>query len=1213
MSIGPSSEQSFIVSRGRRDATVVIRGYVYQVNTTLLRWIELAAGHSLELEAGEDIDVVREALTNGEPDRIFEAVKHRERNLTLRSPEALAAIATFHEHRRANRSLKLRFRYVTNSEVGTENPTITELGTPGIHIWERVRADAIVGKQKRSVISALRSFLLQCSCPSDVADSTWNEFGRYIKKATIPELNRFIAAFEWSTSQSSPDDLEGRVRYELVNCGKVKSGDDAETAFQHLFHFVFALLSQRSEKILTADLLSEQLEKLDQAESGRNVLSRLNGLEDSLFARFDRLEQQLVPMAPELRNISESVARIEQAVTSQHNPRYEESFDHVGNADDEGRTAASSQLAAVRGDTEIGRSLPDILSAAILAQNEELAATVVAQAETQIVALRDAARKGRRSEVLQGIEAQKSNRAAWQVIPSARRAQLMRLEASVLLGAGEEIARVRQILDEAARLAPGEDDSRLRACVALWEHDVSAAMALLEGKDDSESRNLRALFLLLLQRAEESWQALPQLDSDPAIRAETLRIRCLNLLHRRDLGRARVEINEALDAEPEWPSLQYLAATISFYEGMSPAAIPTNTQGWPEPSSCLYVLDKSEALAKFREAFDVFDRWSRSPETSIDEQRLFQMWCLACLAVDPSRRKEASAYAKQALAADHGQYRLVPWILAQRYEDIDLSATEAALMAVHVSGRADVLEIIALVMLLVAKQRGGDAVSVLDRAENLFAKEKNRQSWHHWRAVALVTAGEFDRAKSELAQLEPTEKIDPLWCEIQRLESQKSGDWDAYAAALKNRYLATKGADALLEYCDFEARRKNWTVVANLSSELLLLVGTGDALRLAAIATFNAGRSKECLDLLASRADLVTDNPSGEELHRLSVACNRKLGRLILARQQAEHLSTFAPATANLLVLAQLQLETGESKALALNARRMYQQDDLTSAQALRVANFVQREDSQLAQLLWRRSITKDLPDEAVGAALSLGYHLGLDRELRPLLVRMNELASQGKGGIERKTFNDLIEYVKRHQENLQWCNALYARGEVAIHLIPTSIRAQLVDLYHGNPTYHENVPGAGSSGILAVHGGRPAIIGFPAEVPRWRLNLDLTSLLLAHHVGILPKLEHAFSPLRLPPSTFAALDSMQTAISAAQLSQIETTRHVLQCIEDGKLVVKDDKADAEPDLSSIGGRGWAELYQLSRDSGGFLIDFVPKIGSRGLLWLSRTMPMHES
>src|SRR5260370_40065038 len=96
-------------------------------------------------------------------------------------------------------------------------------------------------------------------------------------------------------------------------------------------------------------------------------------------------------------------------------------------------------MAALRGGNgDVGQTPPDILSAAILAQNEELAATVAAQAKTQILALRDAARKGRRSEALQGIEAQKSNRAALQVISKAKRAETLRLEGRNLLGAARE-------------------------------------------------------------------------------------------------------------------------------------------------------------------------------------------------------------------------------------------------------------------------------------------------------------------------------------------------------------------------------------------------------------------------------------------------------------------------------------------------------------------------------------------------------------------------------------------------------------------------------------------------------------------------------------------------------------------------------------------------------------------------------------------------------
>jgi hypothetical protein len=44
-----------------RDASAAIAGYVYQVNVTVQRWLNLGANEHLELEAGEDIDIVRRA------------------------------------------------------------------------------------------------------------------------------------------------------------------------------------------------------------------------------------------------------------------------------------------------------------------------------------------------------------------------------------------------------------------------------------------------------------------------------------------------------------------------------------------------------------------------------------------------------------------------------------------------------------------------------------------------------------------------------------------------------------------------------------------------------------------------------------------------------------------------------------------------------------------------------------------------------------------------------------------------------------------------------------------------------------------------------------------------------------------------------------------------------------------------------------------------
>ena len=66
-----------------RDAWNTIRGYVYQVDLTIQRWLDLQPGQILELERGEDIDIVdlvshSPTATPEERSRLSEQVTHRD-------------------------------------------------------------------------------------------------------------------------------------------------------------------------------------------------------------------------------------------------------------------------------------------------------------------------------------------------------------------------------------------------------------------------------------------------------------------------------------------------------------------------------------------------------------------------------------------------------------------------------------------------------------------------------------------------------------------------------------------------------------------------------------------------------------------------------------------------------------------------------------------------------------------------------------------------------------------------------------------------------------------------------------------------------------------------------------------------------------------------------------------------------------------------------
>jgi hypothetical protein len=93
----------FIISRDR-DAAPAIRGLVFQVELTILRWLALAPNDILELERGEDIDLIARSIVADEIEasRLLEQVKHRETRMSLRTGAAREALANFFEHRRAN-------------------------------------------------------------------------------------------------------------------------------------------------------------------------------------------------------------------------------------------------------------------------------------------------------------------------------------------------------------------------------------------------------------------------------------------------------------------------------------------------------------------------------------------------------------------------------------------------------------------------------------------------------------------------------------------------------------------------------------------------------------------------------------------------------------------------------------------------------------------------------------------------------------------------------------------------------------------------------------------------------------------------------------------------------------------------------------------------------------------------------------------------------
>jgi hypothetical protein len=288
------------VSNPKRDASASIAGIVYQVDVTIVRWLSLRTNELLELERGEDIDVVREGAPNSAV-RTLEQVKRRSPKLTLRSADALSALACFCEHRQVNPDQRLRFKFITTSELGEEQHW--PLGGSAIEFWQSLRAGDLTDPELTEALSAIRRFLMTCEKPSKLNASTWAYLQLAIAENNGKELVGVIQSFEWSVQARDYEGIEADIKRGLVDSGHAADAGSAETLFERLFLYVFKRLCQDGLKRLTPEELSEQLKLPNLSVSDEAVL----GIVREFRGRLLELEQQVVRDNAVLKALSSQV------------------------------------------------------------------------------------------------------------------------------------------------------------------------------------------------------------------------------------------------------------------------------------------------------------------------------------------------------------------------------------------------------------------------------------------------------------------------------------------------------------------------------------------------------------------------------------------------------------------------------------------------------------------------------------------------------------------------------------------------------------------------------------------------------------------------------------------------------------------------------------------------------------------------------------------
>jgi hypothetical protein len=285
----------FQVTRDR-DAWASIRGFLYQASLTVERWLSLAPDEVLELERGEDIDVVTVNRALGASDvelsRILEQVKHREDSITLRSASVSSFLANAAEHARANPSARLTFRFLTNAYPTHERPTPLS-GSRGLVVWEQLRALAPPERPADSRLSAIRELLKTLTRPKDIPFESWVAFQTFVCDSTPEVFSAFVGRIEFSCGSGDYEEVRERISAAAV-ARQLVGPEDGLAAFQALLMGVLEVLSRTGEKVVRADDVQAALSTgvAATAQQLQRILARVAAAESAAARVESELQKQ---------------------------------------------------------------------------------------------------------------------------------------------------------------------------------------------------------------------------------------------------------------------------------------------------------------------------------------------------------------------------------------------------------------------------------------------------------------------------------------------------------------------------------------------------------------------------------------------------------------------------------------------------------------------------------------------------------------------------------------------------------------------------------------------------------------------------------------------------------------------------------------------------------------------------------------------------------
>lgn len=847
----------------------------------------------------------------------------------------------------------------------------------------------------------------------------------------------------------------------------------------------------------------------------------------------------------------------------------------------------------------------------ILTQSfEQITGLLSEKTLNEIEPIRHLARCGKRSEAIAKFVELKQK--SFNFLGANARAELLSLEIRLRFPQEINAIEARQLIEQIQQEKADFQTLYLEALLISREKGFDFALKKLTVCPDVSTFNLKLSFLINTEKYEEVCRLYESEVVNLNFDTETKRLYALAVLSLGKTQEAEDIIKEAFQEQPDWEGVRLAKAIILYYSSQTSQILLENPLAYPQPRPWNLIKTDESSQQKRREAAQIFKDILSSERTDKEETQLFQSWYLACLADDANRRLEAVSYAQTVLEEDPTQSYVLIWALGRNIP-VDFSRSKSALeenfkKLNESDERVAINEAIILLPLYLREGQFIKAERHLKTIKPWLDKLEEKDLFAYWECQISLVKGDSNSIEKRLAQ------------KIKNVELRQSIQISALLAAYQinpnrsNRRnlgkrlakICRKSPDPqyLWLYCQLFHSQKKWNEVLNFGLSLLNKIPTGESLRIVCDAFYQSRQPEKCLELIDKHRRFFPNGELPNDLSRLEAHCWLSAGRPAKASEIARKVFDREKSANNLLTLVETHRHAGDWFTIKEAVEKMPSLDELTPMQQLQISRMIAPIDQPLAVEMWRQ--VKKRAEEAreiVDAAFFFGNRLGLDDETGDLMRLMMDDAKRGEKNRRLLNIAEWREMMRERNEHLQEVEHLYLEGKIPIHLHCKESNQALTMPYHLLPNLNrENDNFRRKFKILIRRGNRVVENGeFLKAKPKWRFHLDISTLLLTHHLDLLGTLEK-FAPIYVTTEIIPLLQSeIKQLEEQSQPDYIEAAKFVLLTLASEKIkklqVTKSSSAAEEKKYQSfinrIGERDVRLILQAEEEKA-LVIDYLP-------------------